>query len=306
MLQKILIFVLLLIIAIAAFLYILSQQQLTLPEHSLEHDATPLVAPAGRKIEHVTLHGKELGEIGIIVNYPDPLPKEKLPVIIVLGGLANGETNLKYITNPGKNVIIGYDWPIPVPLPKGAAMLYQTPKLYHGVMLIPGQVATAARWASEQAWADNKRVSLLGFSLGAIAAPSTEHLAEQDGIHIGWTILAYGGAPLGDMVAANPHLPILLRYSLPPLTNLIFKPVEPLAHLPYLESNFLILEGSNDNLIPELLRENLRNAVPEPKQVIYFNSPHMGVGPDKLALLKQIIDTSTNWLVKSGAANNIK
>ena len=37
-------------------------------------------------------------------------------------------------------------------------------------------------------------LSLLGFSQGALAAPSVQDLAAQDSIRVGWTIVACGGA----------------------------------------------------------------------------------------------------------------
>jgi predicted esterase len=84
--------------------------------------------------------------------------------------------------------------------------IWQGPNLYHRVMTIPGQVASALRWLIEQSWADAERHSLLGFSQGALAVPAVQDLAAPDGIRIGWIIIAYGGAPLGALLAANPHL----------------------------------------------------------------------------------------------------
>jgi hypothetical protein len=44
--------------------------------------------------------------------------------------------------------------------------------------------------------------------------------------------------------------------------------------------------------------------LPEPKTVITFEGNHMGVGPDKMALLQKIIATSKNWLIENGAINH--
>jgi hypothetical protein len=43
--------------------------------------------------------------------------------------------------------------------------------------------------------------------------------------------------------------------------------------------------------------------VPEPKTVITFDGDHMGVGPDKMALLQKIIETSKTSLIENGAIN---
>lgn len=175
---------------------------------------------------------------------------------------------------------------------------------YHRVMTIPGQVASVPHWLIEQPWADAQRISLLGFSQGALAAPSVQDIAARDGTRIGSTIIAYGGAPLGALLAANPHMkPTWLREAMAPLVDIGFHSLEPTVHLPRLSGKFLVLEGRNDGLIPEAARKLLREATPEPKTVITFEGTHMGVGPDKMALLQKIIETSKLWLIENGAIN---
>jgi dienelactone hydrolase len=258
------------------------------------------VARPGRRLEQITLTGGPLGDIGIIVSLPDPLPAGKLPILVVLGGLGTGENNIRAIETPGDNAIVGYDWPMPVDFPKGRELVRQLPKLYRLVMDVPGQVASAIDWLAAQPWADDKRISILGFSLGALAAPAVENLAQHDGHHIGWTIIAYGGAPLGALFASNPHMK---PKWVGPLIDLLLHPLQPTVNLPYLSSHFLVLEGRDDALIAAPAREALRDAVPDPKDVVVFGGDHMGVGPDKQALLEQIIRTSRGWLIRNNAVN---
>jgi hypothetical protein len=193
---------------------------------------------------------------------------------------------------------------LPVRLHGVSDFMLQAPDLYHRVLTVPGQVASVLRWMIEQPWADAERISLLGFSQGALAVPSVQDIAAHDGIRIGWTIIGYGGAPLGTLLAANPHLkPTWLRKILAPLVDLAFRPLEPIVHLPRLSGKFLVLEGRDDRLIPEAARNLLREAVPEPKTIITLEGIHMGVGPDKMALLQKIIATSKKRLIENGAIN---
>lgn len=276
------------------------------PDGNLQAERQPLPAPTGRRIEHITLHSESLGDIGIVVSLPDPLPSKKLPLLIVLGGLGTGENNIRYVGEAGNNAIIGYDWPIPVHFYSGISFLTQLPSLYSHLITIPGQVASTTQWLSSQSWADGQRISLLGFSLGALAAPPIQRVAANNQNPIGWTILAYGGAPLGSLFASNPHIhPSWMRYTLAPVIDILLRPLEPTEHLPYLSGHFLILEGNDDKLIPANARMALRNAVPEPKTIITFEGNHMGVGPDKMELLQKIIDASKKWLIDSGAVSPI-
>jgi hypothetical protein len=253
-------------------------------------------------IQHFILHTDGIGDIGITVSLPEPLPRFKLPIVMVLGGLGTGEQNIRNVPDAGDNAIVGYDWPMPVRLGGGVAFLTQSPSLYRRVMTIPAQVSSALSWLSGQPWADPQRVSMLGFSLGALAAPAIEDVAERDGQTIGWTILAYGGDPFGALLAANPHVkPLFLRPVLAPLIDILLSPLEPCRHLPHLSGEFLVLEGQDDALIPESARARFYDATPEPKTIREFNGDHMGVGPDKQALLQEIIGASRTWLIDKGA-----
>jgi hypothetical protein len=274
------------------------------PEHGLPAERTRLPAPSNRRVEHLVLHGHTLGDIAFTLSLPDPLPLKKLPVVLILGGHVTGADSIRCIQDAGDNAIVGYAWPLPVRLHGVRDFMWQAPNLYHRVMTIPGQVATVLRWLMEQPWAEAERLSLLGFSQGALAVPCVQDLAAHDGIRIGWTIIAYGGAPLGALLAANPHLkPTWLRQALAPMVDLLFHSLEPTVHLPRLSGKFLVLEGRDDGQIPVAARNLLREAVPEPKTVITFEGTHLGVGPDKVALLQKIIETSKSWLIENGAIN---
>jgi len=273
-------------------------------------DVTPTLAALsvelndGRRLEHVRLDARGLGQIRIIISLPDPQPNRKLPVVVVLGGLATGARSVHQIPAIGDNVVIGYDWPLPARLPKGLALLRHAPTLHDRVLSIPGQVATILRWVQQQEWADRSRVSLLGFSLGALAVPAAQRLAAQHGVSVGWTVLAYGGAPLGALVAAHPS--VRARWfasALGGLADLVLWPAEPSAHLPYLTGRFLVLEGRGDLLIPAPAAACLRERTPSPKRVVALDGGHMGIGPAQERLLNLIIAESRAWLTDEGAVN---
>jgi hypothetical protein len=272
------------------------------PRHDLAADRGGREQRNHRTVEHIVLHNDALGDIGIVVSLPDPLPDRKLPILLVLGGLGTGENNIRNLPDAGNNAVIGYDWPIPVRFYSSIEAVSRLPDLYARLMAIPAQVASALWWLARQPWADDRRITLMGFSLGALAAPAVEDAAERDGQRIGWTILAYGGAPFGTMIAANPHIkPGWVRPVLAASLDLILRPLQPVRHLARISGQFLVLEGSGDSLIPEAARTRLREAVPPPKTVIAFNSDHMGVGRDKMALLQEIIEASKTWLTEKGA-----
>lgn len=277
-----------------------------LPDPSLvdliaREDLAPL---PGRRVEHVTLHTEFIGDIGLAISLPDPPPATAMPIVMVLGGLDTGEHNLRNITDAGNNIIIGYDWPMPVAAPNDPMFILKTPQFYKGAMDAPAQIASAIDWLTTQPWADPDHISILGYSMGALAAPAAQDLTQQAGHLVQWTILAYGGAPLADVLLGDQHIkPEWLRYALAPLVKILLHPLEPVPHLTNLTGHFLILEGKDDSLIPEAARAALRDAAPQPKTVVVLEGDHMGIGPDKAELLQKIIATSREWLAANKAVN---
>jgi hypothetical protein len=256
---------------------------------------------AQRYLSFIQLGTQELGTIGLVVDRPSLSNEIRLPVILVLGGLATGERNIAWIKDVGENAVVGFDWPIPTAMPEGLAIVGALPDLYDRVFATPGQIATAMAWLAGQNWADPKRISLLGFSLGALAAPAAQRISS---VQPGWTVLAYGGTPIGSLVAANPHLrPAWTKPLLQHLTDLALRPVDPGEHLPFLKGRFLVLEGREDEFVPAAAAARMRDLTPEPKRVVTFAGGHMGVGPRQLELLEKIIAESRSWLIAEGAAN---
>jgi len=258
----------------------------------------------GRMLQHVVLEAPGVGRIGLVISLPDPLPKQPLPIVMVLGGLATGERNIRHVPGGGDNAIVGYDWPIPTALPQGWDFVSEAPDLYDQVLRVPGQIAAALDWLAGQGWADSERTSLLAFSLGALAAPAAQRLAELRGRAIGWTALAYGGSPIGALLAANPYLkPRWAAPILSSVADLVLRPVEPGEHLPHLRGRFLVVGGRNDAFVPEEAARRMRDLAPEPKTIVLLEGGHMGVGADRQALLAEIIAVTTGWLANEKAVN---
>ena len=62
------------------------------PQHQVWADRTAPVLHSRRSLEHITLHNTALGDIGITVSLPNPLPDKKLPILVVLGVLEQART----------------------------------------------------------------------------------------------------------------------------------------------------------------------------------------------------------------------
>ena len=258
----------------------------------------------GRLIQQHTIEDSALGRIGLVVSLPDPLPDRPLPILVVLGGLGTGLRTIRQAPPMGDNVVVGYDWPIPRKLSGGIDLFRQAPGLYDRVIRAPGQIAAVVEWVAGQPWAERERISLLGFSLGAVIAPAAQRVLESRGLRVGWTVLAYGGANIANLVEHHPKTgPDWARPAVGWLAERLFRPLDPAEHLPYLSGRFLVIGGADDGLIPKPSAQLMQDLVPEPKTVVLLDGRHMGVGKAQTALSRRILQVTEDWLVDQGAVN---
>ncbi|MEC8100351.1 MAG: hypothetical protein VX089_03955 [Pseudomonadota bacterium] len=257
-----------------------------------------------RKIKKVKLLHSYLGDINLAISFPKNYSKEVLPVLFILGGIETGLNSVKHVSDIGNNILVGFDWPISnndlvtkenIPNFKG---------LFKKVFNSPKQAAVAIEWVSKQIWAED-RISLLGFSIGSIVAPSVQRLLEnRNNVKIKFTVLAYGGTNIGLLINTNPYIkPKWLKPFLGWFTQIIFNPIEPKQHLPHISGNFLIINGKEDNLIPLKSSLLMQELTPFPKKIILLDGEHMGVGKQQKALLKTIIEKTRKWLNENNAIN---
>jgi hypothetical protein len=260
----------------------------------------------GRTLLHVTLDAGEVGRVRFVVSLPDPMPSGRLPIVVILGGLGGGSNSVREISrvagDPGPGAFVGYDWPLPTREPSVLEIVLRLPEFRRGLLIVPGQVDGILAWAAGQPWADPDRVSLLGFSLGAFVVPATQRLAQERGAAIGWTVLGYAGAPIGDVIAGHPNAgPAWLRPILGAGAELLLRPLEPSLHLPHLRGRFLVLGAAADRFIAPAAARRMTQLTPEPRTAILIAGDHMGVGPDQWKLLAHVVDVTRAWLVENGA-----
>ena len=258
-----------------------------------------------RIIQQYTIDDSGLGIINIAVSFPNPMPSHPLPVLFILGGLETGFDSVQHVSDIGDNIIVGYNWPINSKLPKGISILTEFPSIYKGIYKSPGQIAKAIEWVSDQSWSEKEKISLLGFSIGAIASPAVQHIIENRGLtNIGWTVLAYGGTNIGQLVNSNPNIkPKWAKPLFGWIIQLLFNPIDPKEHLEYISGNFLLINGKDDEFIPKESSSLMQKLTPSPKNIILLDGKHMGVGEKQKELLSIIIKETRMWLKQNGAIN---
>jgi pimeloyl-ACP methyl ester carboxylesterase len=216
----------------------------------------------------------------------------------VLGALGSGQHSVGLIHSPGAAAIVGYDWPS---LPRRYG-LREILSLQENALAIPSRMAAISRWTLAQRWADPSRVTLAGFSLGAIAAPAAEQAMQAQHAHIRWTVLADGGAPISAVVAGDQQIqPPWLRNVAAAVAESLFHPIDPELHLPHLTGRFLLISSADDTTIPRAASERLEELAPQPKQIIQLPGGHVGTSGAKLELLNAAVVAVRRWLTSEGA-----
>ena len=258
-----------------------------------------------RIIQQYTIDDSGLGIINIAVSFPNPMPSHPLPVLFILGGLETGFDSVQHVSDIGDNILVGYNWPLNSKLPKGISILTESSNIYKGIYKSPGQIAKAIEWVSNQSWSEKEKISLLGFSIGAIASPAVQHIIENKGVtKIGWTVLAYGGTNIGQLVNSNPNIkPKWAKPLFGWIIQLLFNPIDPKEHLEYISGNFLLINGKDDEFIPKESSSLMQKLTPSPKNIILLDGKHMGVGEKQKELLSIIIKETRMWLKQNDAIN---
>lgn len=149
---------------------------------------------------------------------------------------------------------------------------------------------------------ERHRLFLVGGSMGAVVVTVAGGVDSRPAA----VIALYGGARLGSLVAhtlehpeqetPHPHWQALLAgHSLAWLLT----PLDPERYAPGIAPRpFLMLNGSEDSLVPRSSVLALYAAAREPKELIWVKSEH--VQPSETQLLREVSGIVTTWLVRRG------
>jgi len=262
-------------------------------------EAPAVIHGEARTVSHVNLV-RALGDtVRLVLSLPDPRPAGALPVLVILGGLEIGEQTLEFIAEPGPNAYAIYQYPYSPEYWYERAKVTQVPVIREAVLSVPGQVATAVAWLRGRPWADADRVSLLGYSFGALLLPAAHRIASEREPPPLPAVLAYGGTDIRMLMDHNLRVrPPWLRSALAQIAQLAIQPVEPAVHAPHMEGGpFLLMSGTRDEQIPRESYEALHALVPEPREVMLLDEGHMH--PRRPELTRHLVDLTREWLAEN-------
>ncbi|MBL0311729.1 MAG: prolyl oligopeptidase family serine peptidase [Holophagaceae bacterium] len=278
---------------------LLDQPAASLTVRTLRESAFFTATGEPRRLLEYELDGAPEGPVRLALSLPTG-PARHLPVVVILGGLEVGQESLRYVEAHGPNAMLALAYPRPTAdLYEGRA-LFKLPRIRRAALAVPSQVCALATWARVQAWADPQRVSLLGYSFGAMFVPATARVAQVRGMPFRTLVMAYGGADLPGLLAANSDLrPAWVKSFAAHLVGSVIRPLEPALHLPHLKGETLFVTGLKDERVPLAYARLMQSLKPDPKTILDLDEGHMD--PSLPDLNRKIVASSQAWLVDRGA-----
>lgn len=278
---------------------LLDQPAATLTVRTLRESTFLTATGEPRRLFEYELDGAPEGPVRLALSLP-MVQVKPLPVVVILGGLDVGQESLRYVEVHGPNALAALAYPRPTQdLYEGKA-LFKLRRIRRAALAVPSQVCALVLWIRIQAWADNQRVSLLGYSFGAMFVPATARVAQIRGIPFRTLVMAYGGADLPGLLAANSDLkPAWVRALAAHVVGAVIRPLEPALHLPHLKGEALFLTGLKDERVPLAYARLMQALKPDRKTVLDLPEGHMD--PSRPELNRKIVAASQAWLVERGA-----
>lgn len=251
---------------------------------------------SGYLVETVELAAPEVSSFKIHILHPQKVRSDKpRPVLFILAGINSNESTLELFPRDESAVLVVFEYDVNKADP--FKMLGDLPEM---VASAPVQIAAAVQWVQSQAWQQHGKFNALAISLGTLFLPLSQRILLYNDIKIDATVLAYGGAELS-LLAESLIAPDLgkkeLEIAMDILTPLL-RPLDPSVHLPLLRSQFLIVHGSEDDIIPQAASEQLSKLTPEPKEISVIPGGH--INTDRWDLIEKLGSVTLSWFKKIG------
>ncbi|MCP4724586.1 MAG: hypothetical protein GY863_06105 [bacterium] len=246
-------------------------------------------------LEHFTLKASGGFSLNGYIKSP-PEKKEKLPAVILLGGLFSGKMVVDFVDfNPVDTPVfmISTDYPYEGEKRlKWWQIIFAVPRIRKAAFNSISGIFLTIDMLEQIDFIDKDRIYLTGVSFGSFfciaAAACTQKIKSVASI--------YSGSKIEKLVEANlPYKMKLFNKTVGILVKLLVYPLEPLHYVQDISPRpFLVMGGADDERFPVKYTEKLYDKANDPKDLIWIKSNHME--PQKTELISQLTKEVTIWM----------
>jgi hypothetical protein len=250
-----------------------------------------------RTKEWLTLTSTSGLQIECGVLQPDASSRPR-PAIILLGGKATGKYAIEYVPDIGEVLIVAVDYPYE---PRKSYTLTEffadVPAIRRALFDMVPSVMLVMDYLQTRPDVDASKMVILGYSFGAPFVPCILAQDKRPAV----AAMVHGGGEMYSLIEHN-----VSRYESRAVSRLVgvvggflLAPLEPLRYACEISPvPLLMVNGTDDELIPRANAEMLYNAAREPKSIVWLDSGH--VHPKKEDLTKEIVAILTHELSRLG------
>jgi hypothetical protein len=243
---------------------------------------------------------KENPELHLILKIPNQLPIKSLPVICLFTGFQTGEQSVDLIENPGQNILMSIQYPMPI---NKYGETYHWHWDWSAFEAIPLLMTISLDWLRNQSYIDSGRINILSVSFGSIFTPLALRWLAYFTIPVRTVTLGYGGGDIPLIVGLE--LQKYMGRTETEIAKILLGHqtwiYEPKYHTPYLDSDFLIVHGQEDQVFPNQSKAIFDQIRSSKKSIVYLPGPH--IQPDRPDLILNFIAAVQNFLLAKQAIN---
>ena len=199
-----------------------------------------------------------------------------LPAIIILGGLRTGSMTVDYIRQTTDMIIMAIDYPYEGKKENLSVteFMLALADIHRAVLNTPPAVILGVDYLRTRDDVDQKRITLIGGSLGAFFVPAV--MAADTRIDA--AAILFGAGDLQALIRNEIDMPFPLPHLGAWAASVLLAPVEPLKYVADISPRpVFILNGRSDHRIPMDLAEKLHEKAKEPKEIVWIEAEHLNV-----------------------------
>lgn len=253
-------------------------------------------------VESFRIPDNKGGEVKFSLRRPKAPADERLPLLIVLGGVKTNERTLTRAPVQKRNALITYEYDYDKEDWRRWSYPNRARHVLRMTVGMSGQIEALLVWVQSRSWIDPERINVVGGSVGAIYLPMILRDLQAKGLGFRTVTLAYGGAGRTTMCYLMlRHRSRVLAAIGATLCWLLLRRMEPATHLPHLKGEFLLISSLDDERIPRRCSKLFEDLTPETKTIIHTSGQH--VDTEHPHVLDEVFATTLGWLVENRALN---